>query len=861
MPPTSSTHSPSSSNDAASAAAANPARVALAEMTRFSAVAVQLGLCVLVVRRFELEGKAFLHLMALTFGGFLVNHALPAKLRMPFFALLSIGGIGLVIGPANAAWVVALGLTLIGTAHLPLPFRARVALVVAVGALFAILRVNLVTTPIPALVWPLLGAMFMFRLIVYMFDLGSQSAPFSLFRSLAYFFLLPNICFTLFPVVDYQAFNKGHYNADAIKIYQRGVSSVLRGLLQFLLYRLIYQNLLVDPASITDLGDVFRHCLGTFGLYFRVIGSYSVVAGMIMLFGFNLPLPNHNFLLSLSFTDFWRRTNIYWKDFIQRLFFQPMYLALNKRVAAMPAMAIATVFAFIATWALHSYQWFWVRASFPITWQDLAMWTWLGIGVFAAMVLEIKRPKKKSLKKIARTPKGDAMRALKNTAMITAMMVMWTVVWTSPSWGSTKALLAASTHAGLGDVAFILACLVGFAVVTTIFSYLPNETPDGAGPVKPALDPKSFWRQVALCVGGAAVLLGLGYFPSALSFEPRLADLVDRVRTNKLSARDAALLKQGYYEDLTDATRFSPELAALYAARPKDWDVNKLVEQVDTFPDYRLKPSSVTVFKGAKFTTNAWGMRDKAYQKAKPPGTYRMVLLGQSVGQGSGVEDAQVYEAVTEARLNREKAGATIRGGAAPVQHWEILNFANGGFGPVRKVAKLDREGFDFSPDAVLYVSISDFEWLMVELLSEQADLPPEKRIPYPEIQALRKQAGVTNDMPKVVAERKLRPHLEEALTFLYRHTVESCRARGVRPLYAMLAQPEDNPALVPVMAKELALAKQAGFEVIDLRDVYAGQKNIEQFWVAKFDHHPNAQAHKMIADRLYANLVALLGL
>ena len=46
--------------------------------------------------------------------------------------------------------------------------------------------------------------MFALRLIVYLYDLKHRGAPFSFWRSVAYFFMLPNACFLLFPVVDYQ---------------------------------------------------------------------------------------------------------------------------------------------------------------------------------------------------------------------------------------------------------------------------------------------------------------------------------------------------------------------------------------------------------------------------------------------------------------------------------------------------------------------------------------------------------------------------------------------------------------------------------------------------------------------------------
>jgi len=62
--------------------------------------------------------------------------------------------------------------------------------------------------------WVILGSMFMFRLMIYLYDLKHRTAPFSLAHAVSYFFLLPNVCFPLFPVVDYKTFCSTYYNED-----------------------------------------------------------------------------------------------------------------------------------------------------------------------------------------------------------------------------------------------------------------------------------------------------------------------------------------------------------------------------------------------------------------------------------------------------------------------------------------------------------------------------------------------------------------------------------------------------------------------------------------------------------------------
>ena len=71
--------------------------------------------------------------------------------------------------------------------------------------------------------------MFVFRLLVYLYDLRHGAAPFSAPHAAAYFFMLPNVCFPLFPVVDYKAFCTAHCCEHSLAIYQTGVRWMFRG--------------------------------------------------------------------------------------------------------------------------------------------------------------------------------------------------------------------------------------------------------------------------------------------------------------------------------------------------------------------------------------------------------------------------------------------------------------------------------------------------------------------------------------------------------------------------------------------------------------------------------------------------------
>lgn len=102
--------------------------------------------------------------------------------------------------------LIGIGLGLIGIYHLPIRFGGLVGVIAVAGVDLAFLRAHRQWFPDVSEMWVILGSMFMFRLMVYLYDLKHRTAPFSPARAVAYFFMLPNVCFALFPVVDYKTF-------------------------------------------------------------------------------------------------------------------------------------------------------------------------------------------------------------------------------------------------------------------------------------------------------------------------------------------------------------------------------------------------------------------------------------------------------------------------------------------------------------------------------------------------------------------------------------------------------------------------------------------------------------------------------
>jgi hypothetical protein len=406
------------------------------------------------------ERNHFFPVLCLAAAGYVVHAWLSPRLRAPFFGLLSLGCILFVLGWPDGFLVIGIGGTLIGACHLPLPFAVRVGIVALTGLVLALLRLE-----VDGAFWPVLGSMFMFRLIVYLFELrhAAESPPLAL--RVAYFFPLPNVSFLFFPVLDFKTFRET-YRADAPwTTAQAGVGWIVRGVVHLIAYRVVKYHVLPDPHQLGDVPHLALFLAASYALYLHVSGYFHIITGVFHLFGFELPRTHHNYFLASSFTDVWRRINIYWKDFMAKVVFVPAFFSLRCR-GHRAAAAAATLLVFLATWLFHSYQVFWLTGSIPLSLYDGALW--LGLGVLVAVNLQF------DLARAARPrPRGPRTlgQAVGLSVRVVGMFVLISLFWASWNTPAVFKSMRAVAVAGpdlLPGLALVLGVLLTAVVVGVV---------------------------------------------------------------------------------------------------------------------------------------------------------------------------------------------------------------------------------------------------------------------------------------------------------------------------------------------------------------------------------------------------------
>ncbi len=833
-------------NETLPRAASGPASRDQIRLLRFLAILLQLGLFLVVLYLYDLESRAFLHLSVAVFFGFTVHYFLPHRLRRPFFAALSLFCLASVFGfqlerwsipgLVSAAWIVGLGLGIVGLCHLPVPFRVRIALIVTAGVVLAAMRAGYVPAPWSAGIWPVLGSMFMFRTAVYLHALKYEKQPVTPVEALSYFFMLPNPCFPLFPVVDFQTFRRTYYDApDRHDIYQTGVTWLLRGTTHLILYRLVYSTFVIGAADVATVPQLVQFLLWPFLLYLRVSGQFHIIVGMLHLFGFNLPETHKLYYLSSSFSDFWRRINIYWKDFMMKLFFYPSYMRL-KRWGPTTALVVATIIVFASTWVLHAYQWFWIRGTWLLTWNDSLFWAVLAALVIVNALYESAHGRRRTLGTTRTSWRDAAATGVKAVAVFWTISVLWSF-WSAESvreWLSAFTVLGNAQGAEFVQGFFVVAlvCLVIGLSAAWFATEQWRRQPT--------------FRRAAMAATATGVLLVAVTSPllsDALS--PKGRTLIATLRKSELNRRDFANMERGYYENLVEVGQFSPELLEVYRTRPADWVFgfdNPAFRPVEYPPYFELKPNFTGRALGATFRTNSFGMRDREYTQAPPDGVVRIALVGMSFVMGAGVENDSTFQALLEDRLN----AAAPEGGP----RYEVLNFGVASYTQIQLVGAVETKVLEFSPDGLLYFEHGE---PLVSTMNGVVNVFHSGQFrDYEFLQTIASKAGVAEGMDLVVIRRKLQSFQREILLGMHRYIVELCRSKGIRPVWVYLPRPEsfDNGPT----PDDVALARDAGFQVLILDDVYHTD-DWSSLWIARWDHHPNALGHRMIAERLFESL------
>ncbi|CAN5542894.1 hypothetical protein BH10BAC1_BH10BAC1_08370 [soil metagenome] len=799
---------------------------------------LQLIILLFFVSKFQIEKSSGISAIAsIVVGAFILSSWIPLRFRPAILFATSVSIIYYAFGFFSGTILMIGGIGLIACCHLPIKFWMRICLIIFAGIGMIILRANLFYAPRVAVIVPFLASMFMFRLIIYLHEIKHGTTAANYWQRLSYFFLFPNHCFLLFPIIDFKTYVKTYYTRPDTEIWQKGIRWMLRGVIHLLCYRIIYLHLLISPHEVTNLTTLLEYITCSYALILRLSGLFHFILGLLCLFGLDLHLVFNNYLLSTSFVDMWRRINIYWREFIMKIFFYPIMFKLKKKITSnlLPATMIMV---FIITWAMHNYQWFWMRGNFPLTAMDIIFWSVLGICItLNSMWIEKKLEKpKKQITNFIRYP----LNILKMIGVFLFMSLMWSL-WGSSSLDEWKFLLSKGQNTATFEVLTLLAIVIGIVAVGSILYIITAK-----GKIKKVLSTPSH-QTLALTLPTILVLFALTFAQVKSKLPENIQTFLASISDDNINTSDRQANERGYYKALIDGEENTEKgLWEVNLKRPNKFSaLDKIYIRTNGLLPRVFRPNAKARADNFSLEIDSLGLRDKEYSVKRPKATFRIALLGGSYESGAGVSNKEIFEYLVEEKLNENNTDSIT-------EKYEILNFAVPGYHLVQHVELCKTKVFKFEPNALIYVAHSGENWrlegFICDLIKTGADLK------YPFLKEIKTLSGVKQTMSDLEIKERLSPFIDNIIQWSYIQIISECKKNNTTPVWAYLPATADSTNTVE-FEKIRGYATKLGFVIMDLSDVY-GTIDRESIALSESDTHPNAKGHQLIFEKFYSEFI-----
>ena len=553
----------------------------------------------------------------------------------------------------------------------------------------------------------------------------------------------------------------------------------------------------------------------------------------------NLPKVFDNYFIATSFVDLWRRINIYWRDFILKIFFYPIMFIYKKHIKKY-LLPVTMMTVFLVTCLLHSYQLFWITSYFSLKSVDLAFWITVGVLITINSMIIERESKKTKTKKTTFTIIKYLLSTLKIMGMILYMSIMW-ALWNSKSiseWLYLMSNINTIKYHNLTEISMILIGLTFFGIV---LHYIINTTV-----IQKLIQLKP--SQTLFLTAPTICLLIIISSQQLQSYLPnQLVSFIQSVSKDKPNIIDKKNAETGYYDRLIEGDEeISVGIGSKsFIKKLKKNPYTKAYYISNNLLNRRMKPNLNIQGLDHDFITNQFGIRDKPYRLIKQDSVYRMTLLGGSYEMGSAVSNHQNFEYLTEERLNENFTDSNYKA-------IEIWNFAAGGYYIIEHLELLNTEVFKYKPDAVIYFAHSDERNKMIKDISNiiKRNIP----IKYPFLQKVINLCGVNSEMSEKQIKQLLTPYIDCILQWSYAEMASICKKNNAKIIWIYLLTTEDtvNENEYNTIYK---FAKQAGAITLNIKNPY---KNIprSQIQISETNTHPNILGHQLIANDFYKEII-----
>ncbi len=325
--------------------------------------------------------------------------------------------------------------------------------------------------------------------------------------------------------------------------------------------------------------------------------------------------------------------------------------------------------------------------------------------------------------------------------------------------------------------------------------------------------------------------------PAGEPVDPERADPGDHAPTPDLPAASVSA---------TDPPVAESDTRTVPPAQYDEWGTLHragLTRPTSGFLEHELRPNADLPHKGVRVRVNRWGMRDEECSQEKPPGVFRIAIVGASNTMGSGIPVQHTYPELLEDRLN-ENLHAYRR--------YEVLNFSVSSYHLYDRLYVVENKMLDFEPDLILVSVLSTDVNALYRRFAHRIQTNPDLHFGF-----LTRIATEARTDPLLRIERLrriLEPHKEElvveCLAELNRIAIDS----GV-PIAAVVLWRETSSDVDDRRYWLVDQARSQGLIVLRVVETFSQGDLDLYFRPEESDFHASIKGHRLLADELFERM------
>lgn len=240
-----------------------------------------------------------------------------------------------------------------------------------------------------------------------------------------------------------------------------------------------------------------------------------------------------------------------------------------------------------------------------------------------------------------------------------------------------------------------------------------------------------------------------------------------------------------------------------------------------------------------KVNINEKGFRDNSFTEEKPEDTIRIMIFGDSITFGRGVNQSDTYPKVVEKKLNNYFK-----------QDIQVINAGVSGYGMKDQYLLLKNKGVKYEPDIVV-ITINNNDWHSRkehDLIAEQTTQKIMEENQSQDLSAIEYKQKIREETGKL-KKQKLHQTKVGNSSFQYLNDIRNITdIHNISLIYYAILYPDFSPRVKKLVRNQIRKQNVSYYNI-------PNKFKNEEVRISRWDPHPDARGHEIAGEKLQSIL------